>query len=249
MTPSARPIEAKIRPTSPRGIMPRPTSSRSELTPLAPTPATTLPTTATAMSAAAMPMTDARPNCATSVWMPISRKNTGMNRWPTGVSSRWMCDAGRLRPSARPATNAPMIGASLASVASSATASAKASARAKSVADDRANRSMAANSRGATAMPTAVQTTRKATASPMMPPTAITSSEPSPVMSRTTTVRMTRPSTSSATAAPSTVLASMVASARRSPKTRAVMPTLVAVSAAATKRASSDPSPKPTATG
>ena len=43
---------------------------------------------------------------------------------------------------------------------------------------------------------------------------------------------------SSATAAPSTVLASTVASARRSPNTRAVMPTLVAVNAAPTNSAS-----------
>ena len=52
---------------------------------------------------------------------------------------------------------------------------------------------------------------------------------------------------SSATAAPRTVRASMLASARRSPKTRAVMPTLVAVSAAPTKTASlpSNPSPSP----
>ena len=47
----------------------------------------------------------------------------------------------------------------------------------------------------------------------------------------------TRPMTSSATAAPSTIRASVVASARRSPNTRAVMPTLVAVRAAPTNRA------------
>ena len=51
----------------------------------------------------------------------------------------------------------------------------------------------------------------------------------------TTTVRITRPSTSSATAAPRTTRASVVASARMSPNTRAVMPTLVAVSAAPRK--------------
>ena len=47
----------------------------------------------------------------------------------------------------------------------------------------------------------------------------------------------TRPITSSATAAPSTMRASVVARARRSPNTRAVMPTLVAVSAAPTNSA------------
>ena len=62
----------------------------------------------------------------------------------------------------------------------------------------------------------------------------------------TTTVRMIRPSTSSATAAPSTIRASVVASARRSPKTRAVMPTLVAVSAAPRKIAVSVSQPRPT---
>ena len=67
------------------------------------------------------------------------------------------------------------------------------------------------------------------------PPTS-TDTEPS-VTSRTTTVRTTRPMTSSATAAPSTIRASVVARARRSPKTRAVMPTLVAVSAAPTNSA------------
>ena len=49
---------------------------------------------------------------------------------------------------------------------------------------------------------------------------------------RVTIVRMIRPSTSSATAAPRTTRASFVDNARRSPKTRAVMPTLVAVSVA-----------------
>ena len=49
---------------------------------------------------------------------------------------------------------------------------------------------------------------------------------------RVTTVRMMSPKTSSATAAPRTMRASVEESAFRSPKTRAVMPTLVAASAA-----------------
>jgi hypothetical protein len=61
---------------------------------------------------------------------------------------------------------------------------------------------------------------------------------------RVTTVRMTRPITSSATAAPRTVLASTEASARRSPKTLAVIPTLVAVRAAPMNRASLPSRPK-----
>ena len=78
--------------------------------------------------------------------------------------------------------------------------------------------------------------------------------EPS-VTRRTTTVSTTRPITSSATAAPSTTRASWVASARRSPNTRAVMPTLVAVSAAPTNSAVlksspiSDMAPRPRTIG
>ena len=64
-----------------------------------------------------------------------------------------------------------------------------------------------------------------------MPSTLSTDTEPSDTI-RTTTVRITSPRTSSATAAPSTVRASTVARARRSLNTRAVIPTLVAASAA-----------------
>ena len=72
---------------------------------------------------------------------------------------------------------------------------------------------------------------------------------------RVTTVRMIKPSTSSTTAAPSTVRASTVASARKSPNTRAVMPIDVAVSAAPTNNEvlidspSSELAPKPSAIG
>ena len=58
----------------------------------------------------------------------------------------------------------------------------------------------------------------------------------------------TRPITSSATAAPSTVRASTRVSAPRSLNTRAVMPTLVAASAAPTNSAVSLDSPNPSAT-
>ncbi len=70
----------------------------------------------------------------------------------------------------------------------------------------------------------------------MIPATDRTDTDPS-VTSRTTTVRTMSPITSSATAAPSTMRASVVARALRSPNTRAVMPTLVAVSAAPTNSA------------
>ncbi len=137
---------------------------------------------------------------------------------------------------AMPATNAPTMGASLARSASSAKARVKAKARATRVPTERDDRSIAANSGGAKRRPTKLPSTRKRTATRMMPATDRIDTEPS-VTRRTTTVSTTRPITSSATAAPSTTRASRVARARRSPKTRAVMPTLVAVSAAPTNRA------------
>ena len=81
------------------------------------------------------------------------------------------------------------------------------------------------------ASPTTVATTRKPIATSRISATSTIDTEPSET-SRTTTVRITRPRTSSATAAPSTVRASTVARARRSLNTRAVIPTLVAASAA-----------------
>ena len=137
-----------------------------------------------------------------------------------------------LRESASPATNAPTIGASFADSAISANASVNASATATSVPAERALCWSHWNKRGAIIAPSAVATTRNATASSRMPASVPIEIVPSDTM-RTTTVRMTRPSTSSATAAPSTVRASTDASARRSLNTRAVMPTLVAESAAA----------------
>ena len=102
---------------------------------------------------------------------------------------------------------------------------------ATSVPVERENRSTKRKSGSASLSPTRPPTTRKATATKTIQRTESTETEPS-VTRRTTTVRTTRPITSSATAAPRTSRASVVANARRSPKTRAVMPTLVAVSAA-----------------
>ena len=84
--------------------------------------------------------------------------------------------------------------------------------------------------------PTNPPMTRNPTATPTMPSTVATDTDPC-VTTRTTTVSTTRPMTSSATAAPMTVRASLVASARRSPKTRAAIPTLVAEIAAPMKMA------------
>ena len=88
---------------------------------------------------------------------------------------------------------------------------------------DRLCRVTAANSGGTSRRPRAVETTRKPMATTTIHSTLRTETVPSETI-RVTTVRMTRPITSSATAAPRTVLASTEASARRSPKTRAVMP-------------------------
>ncbi len=206
-------------------------SGLSPAVPMAPSGETSFPITATTSRMAASRSTEARPNAEMSASMPICRKNTGMNRWPTGVSSRRMRSAWSLRLRAMPATNAPTMGASLAMSASSAKARVNASAMATIVPVERDTLATARNRGGATRMPTTTPTTRKATAPAMMPATDTSDTEPS-VTSRTTTVSTTRPMTSSATAAPSTTRASVVAMARRSLNTRAVMPTLVAVSAA-----------------
>ena len=232
-----RPIVAKIRPTSPRGSMPRPISSLSPGRLPTPTAATILPTTATTSSAAAMPSTFGWANSVTSASTPMRKKNTGMKIAPTERSSLpTRCPVGeRLRQ--MPATNAPMIGASLAVLASWERARMNASASPIIVPEDRATRWSHSNTAGASRMPITTEATRNATAMPMTLPVSVTEIEPTSTR-RTTTVRITRPRTSSATAAPSTVRASTVVRARRSPKTRAVMPTLVAVRAAPTKIAS-----------
>ena len=179
--------------------------------------------TATTKSPPAIPSTSGLANVSTRALIPISRKNTGMNRWPTGASSRSIRSTRVLPDSARPATNAPTIGASCAASASSANPS----VNANTYRDERLPRS-ARGDRGTGRArcerePTNVATTRKPIATSRISATSAIDTEPSDT-SRTTTVRITSPSTSSATAAPSTVRASTVASARRSLNTRAVMP-------------------------
>ena len=147
-----------------------------------------------------------------------------------------------LRDRDSPATNAPTMGASFAASASSAKPSVNASAKATTVPADRALPCSHWNSAGPAREPTSVLTIRKRIATPMIEITSRIDTVPSET-TRTTTVRMTSPSTSSATAAPSTVRASTLASARRSLNTRAVMPTLVAASAAPRNNAVLSPSP------
>ena len=135
---SRSPIVAKIKPTSPRGIMPRPMRRLSPGDPAAPTAAMTFPARATASRPAPMASTDGSKNDSTLASMPIWRKNTGMKRWPTGASSRVMRSETVLRDNDSPATNAPTIGASCAASASSANASVNASASATTVPVERA---------------------------------------------------------------------------------------------------------------
>ena len=80
-------------------------------------------------------------------------------------------------------------------------------------------------------MPIAPATSKNPVARPIVESKPPTSTEPCSTM-RVTMVKITRPMTSSATAAPRTMRASVDESAFRSPKTRAVIPTLVAASAA-----------------
>ena len=134
--------------------------------------------------------------------------------------------------SARPATNAPTIGASLRRVGELGERQRERErdgherARRAGVAIEELEEAAVRSS-----SPTNAVTTRNPIATSTITATSATDTEPSDTR-RTTTVRITSPSTSSATAAPSTVRASTVASARRSLNTRAVMPTLVAASAA-----------------
>ena len=118
--------------------MPSPMSRLSPGAPAAPAAATIFPMTATANRAAPMASTVGSKNASTLASMPIWRKNTGMNRWPTGASSRVMRSETVLRDNDSPATKAPTIGASCAASASSAKASVNASASATTVPVERA---------------------------------------------------------------------------------------------------------------
>ena len=92
-------------------------------------------------------------------------------------------------------------------------------------------------------MPSPPTTMRNPIARPMVETKPPTSTEPCSTM-RVTMVRITRPMTSSATAAPRTMRASVEESAFKSPKTRAVIPTLVAASAAPRNKEALTDSPR-----
>ena len=99
------------------------------------------------------------------------------------------------------------------------------------VADDLLSFAILENSAGNIVSPIVLVITRNTTASAVVETIVPRPTDPRST-TRVITVKIIRPKTSSATAAPRTIRASTVASARKSPNTRAVMPMLVAVSAA-----------------
>ena len=147
-----------------------------------------------------------------------------------------------------------MIGARCALSARTENASATPIAVTETVAVERLCLAIVANTFGNVAKPITDVSNKNPTAKPIVVATVPMPTEPCSTI-RTTTVRMMRPSTSSTTAAPSTVRASTVASARKSPNTRAVIPMLVAVSAAPINRdvlvdsPIASPTPTPSAIG
>ena len=229
--PTFRPMVAKMSPTSPRGNMPKPITSLSLFVPSAPSAAAILPMMATAESRSAMAITRISNIAERSVVIPMYKKKTGTKILPSEATSRSTRSCALIRRSARPATNAPMIGARFALSARTENASATPIAITETVAVERLCLVIVANIFGKVANPITEVRMRKPKANPIVVAIVPMPTEPCSTI-RTTTVRMMRPRTSSTTAAPSTVRASAVANARKSPNTRAVIPMLVAVSAA-----------------
>src|SRR2546422_2182658 len=161
------------------------------------------------------------------------KKNSGVKMSATGfipfsMISNWFVPERMI-----PAANAPMMRADPARAARAARSSRKANAETRSTPRTRI-RFTSPKMRGASAAPSATAATRNptATASVHTTPTALTAA---PAASPETTPRITRPSTSSMTAAPRMSRASVESMHFRSERTRAVMPTEVAVSVAPTK--------------
>src|SRR5581483_8206750 len=219
------PMLAKMSPTSPRGIIPMPTDSRSRPPPKAPRAHACLPRIAAAVSSAARPSTSARANAASSTRIPISTKKTGTSTAATGstssssrcsprsVKSR-KCTSSRIRPAA-----------SAARTKQNTTAVVSNTPRPRS-------REAKRNSRGDTATPSASAPPKNASAVTRTfatPPTSSVVPRSAASMAPPTIARITSPSTSSITAAPRMTRASAERDLPRSLNTRAVMPTLVAV--------------------
>ena len=109
--PTFNPIVAKMSPTSPRGNIPKPMTSLSLFVPSAPTAAATFPMIATAESTSAIASTRASNIAWMSVVIPMYKKKTGINIWPSDATSRSTRSFALILRSASRATNAPMIGA------------------------------------------------------------------------------------------------------------------------------------------
>ena len=185
---------------------------------------------------AAMPSALGRTSAAMSVSMPICRKKIGTNTDASADMSRATRSCPGERPSAVPATKAPIMGAKCAASAALAKPKVMPKATTDAAAGELARFNTVPMILGSAVKPTKPLIARKENANPV-----VEAMVPIPIdpfsTTRETTVRIMRPSTSSATAAPKTMRASLVDNARRSPNTRAVMPTLVAVSVAPTNSA------------
>ena len=209
--------------------MPIPIVSLS--TAIRPTPyaATNLPITATTNSPAARPSTDGLNIASRSVAMPMETKKIGISTLPTAPRSFVIRSCPSTRPRARPAMNAPMMKASFVASATAANARMIMKATTTSVEPDFACRLTAAHEVRDEHQPDDRRRRRERPWQGRGFPSTVITPTDSPVTDFTTTVRITRPSTSSTTAAPSTMRDSGALSVPRSPNTLAVMPTLVAV--------------------
>src|SRR6185503_10312804 len=91
--PARRPMSAKINPTSPRGIIPTPTTTRRNCAQGAAHPAATLPATASRVSTTATPSSPEAPSrlgssSRTLTEAPTLTKKMGVRIEPTGRTSR-----------------------------------------------------------------------------------------------------------------------------------------------------------------
>ena len=109
--PTLKPMLAKMRPTSPRGNMPKPIVHLSPREPRAPRAAAIFVMIAMAESNSAIPKTRRSAMARTSVVIPMFKKKIGTKICAIDETSRSTRSCAAMRRSARPATNAPIIGA------------------------------------------------------------------------------------------------------------------------------------------
>ena len=109
--PTLKPMLAKMRPTSPRGNIPKPIVHLSPREPKAPRAAAIFVTIAMTESSSAIPTTRGSAMARISVVIPMFKKKIGTKIWAIDATSRSTRSCAAMRRSARPATKAPMIGA------------------------------------------------------------------------------------------------------------------------------------------